>query len=131
MKKVTTVVNKLPKEMTFSLQVSPFTRGGGMPLYESTSTFDVELRVETDELGICGYATIQRTPRRLYATWESSLVNGWYLLSTESDGTTFTLQDNLVEDNLVDPLINLTVRNLQTIDLHATWNLTQPGISHS
>ncbi|HEC95143.1 MAG TPA: hypothetical protein ENI45_04165 [Thermoplasmatales archaeon] len=121
-KKVTVIINKLPKEMTFSLQVSPFTKGGGTLLYESTSTFDVDMRVETDELGICRYATIRRTPRRLYATWEPSLVNGSYLLSTESEGTTFILQDNLV-----DPIINLTVRNLQTIDLRATWNLTQPG----
>ena len=49
-------------------------------------------------------------------------MNGSYVIRVESDGTDFILKNSL--DN---PTINFTVNNLESINVTATWNLTNPG----
>lgn len=121
-KRTTLIIDKLPEEMSFSLQVTPFTSEGGMFLYESTSIFNVKLQVISNETGVCKYITLLNTPRRVKAKWNPARLNGSYSLSVESNNTRFMLRDTPI-----DPTVNLTVTALQNIDLAATWNLSQPG----
>ena len=116
------VVDQLPEEMVFDLEVTPLTKGGGQFLYESSEMYDVNLVFTSTELGNCSHATIINTPRRLFAEWTPTLANGYYSLEIDSDGTDFTLKDSLT-----DPYVDLVINDLKTIDIDATWNLTNPG----
>jgi hypothetical protein len=106
----------------FDLEVTPLTKGGGQFLYESSEMYDVKLIFTSTELGNCSHATIINTPRRLFAEWTPTLTNGHYSIEIDSDGTDFT-----IKDSLNDPYVDLAVNNLKTIDINATWNLTNPG----
>ncbi|HEC81962.1 MAG TPA: hypothetical protein ENI42_06025 [Thermoplasmatales archaeon] len=121
-KETTLVIDKLPEEMSFYLQTTPFTSEGGMFLYESTNTFNVNLQVVSSDVGVCRYITLLNTPRRLEAKWVPNRLNGSYSLSVESNNTRFMLRDSVF-----DPSVNLTVSNLHDVDLRAFWNLSQPG----
>jgi hypothetical protein len=116
------VVDKLPKEMVFDLKVTPLTKGGGQFLYESSEMYNVNLIFTSTELGNCSHATIINTPRRLFAEWTPTFTNGHYSLEIDSDGTDFALKDSLNN-----PYVNLAINDLKTIDIDATWNLTNPG----
>ncbi len=121
-KETTLIFNKLPKELTFSLGLTPLTQGGGQFLYESDQMYDIELIVTSNQQGSCRYATIRNTPKRLFAEWTPTLTNGTYSLEIDSDGTDFILQDSLTN-----PLTTLTINDLKTINIYATWNLSNPG----
>ena len=121
-RKTTFVIDKLPKEMSFMLEFSPLAQGGGKLLYESDEMYDTELRIETDFPGECKYAIVKNTPRRISAEWNPSLLNGFCSIDIESEGTDFILKDSLI-----DPDVNLSINNLGSSDLTATWNLSQPG----
>ena len=121
-KDVTLIVDQIPKEISFDLGVTPFTYGGGQLLYESSESYDINLQVDSTELGICRYAFLQNTPKRIYARWIPLLNNGEYHIEIESEGTNFYLRDS--ETN---PIINFEVNGLETIDIDAYWNLTNPG----
>ena len=121
-RKTTFVIDKLPKEMSFMLEFSPLAQGGGELLYESDEMYDTELRVETDFPGECKYAIVKNTPRRISAEWNPSLLNGFCSIDIESEGTDFILKDSLI-----DPDVNLSMNNLGSSNLTATWNLSQPG----
>ena len=84
--------------------------------------YDVELIVSTNELGICKYATILNTPRKIIAEWIPTKINGYYSISVDSNGTDFR-----VMDKLVDPGINFVINNMSTIDVVSYWNFTNPG----
>jgi len=121
-KETTLIVDRLPKELAFSFGLTPLTQGGGQFLYESDQMYDIELIVTSNQLGSCSYATIRNTPKRLFAEWTPTLMNGTYSLEVDSDGTDFILQDSLTN-----PLTTLTVNDIKTIDIYATWNLSNPG----
>lgn len=121
--KVTTIsIDKLPTDLSFLLDITPFGSEGGQFLYESERMYDVELQITTDELGICKYATLKNTPRKIHAEWTPTFLNGSYGISIDSDGTDFTLKDSLLN-----PFINFSINNIASIDINATWNLTDPG----
>jgi hypothetical protein len=115
-------VDKLPKDLKFSLGLTPLAFGGGRFLYESSETYDIELQVQSEEMGTCGYSYLRNTPTRLYAEWIPTFINGEYHIELDSEGTDFILKDDL--DN---PYINLEVNSLQTINVDAYWNLSNPG----
>lgn len=115
-------IDSLPKELKFSLGITPLTVGGGELTYESDKMYDIELIIKSSDLGDCLYSIIHNTPRKIYATWSPTLSDGEYHLEIDSDGTDFILKDKM--DN---PLINLEVSSLKTIDIDAYWNLTNPG----
>jgi len=121
-KDVTITVDKLPKELKFSLGLTPLSQGGGQLLYESSETYDIELQVISSELGTCGYSYLRNTPKRIFAEWIPTFKNGEYHIEIDSDGTDFG-----VKDTLVNPYINLEVKSLKTIDVDAYWNLSNPG----
>jgi hypothetical protein len=121
--KVTTIsIDKLPTNLSFLLDITPFGKEGGEFIYESEKMYDIELNIRTDELGICKFATLKNTPRKIHAEWTPTFQNGSYGISIDSDGTDFTLKDRLEN-----PVINLSVNNIASIDINATWNLTDPG----
>jgi len=115
-------IDKLPDDLSFSLGLTPFGNEGGHFIYESSEMYDIELMVTTSEIGVCRYATMRNTPKKIFAEWTPTLMNGSYSISIESDGTDFMLKNSLI-----DPTINLTVSNIESIDISATWNLTNPG----
>lgn len=121
--KITTIsVDKLPSDLSFLLDITPFGKEGGQFLYESEKMYDVELQITTDELGLCKYATLKNTPRRIHAEWTPTFLNGSYGISIDSDGTDFILKDRLIN-----PVINLSISNIEKLGINATWNLTDPG----
>jgi len=121
-RKTTFVIDKLPKVMSFMLEISPLANGGGELFYQSDEMYDTELRVETDFPGECRYAIVKNTPRMISAEWNPSLLNGFCSIDIESEGTDFVLKDSLK-----DPDVNLSMNNLGSSNLTATWNLSQPG----
>jgi hypothetical protein len=119
---VTFSVDKIPNELRFSMGITPLAFGGGQLLYESSDTYDIELQVNSADLGTCGYSYIKNTPRRVFAEWTPTFTNGNFYVEMESEGTDF-----IVRDSLDNPYINLEVRSLKTIDVDTYWNLTNPG----
>jgi len=115
-------VNKLPVDLSFILGLTSFGKEGGQFIYESSEMYDIELMVTTNEIGVCRYATMLNTPKKIFAEWSPTLMDGSYSISIESDGTDFILKNSLI-----DPTINLTVNNIESIDISASWNLTNPG----
>jgi len=115
-------IDSLPEEISFSLTLTPFSSDGGSIEYQSESMYDVSVLVETDGIGVCKYALIENTPRKLAAEWIPSKENGSYHVSIDSDGTTVYLLNSLQN-----PTINLSINDLSTVDLTAFWNLTNPG----
>jgi len=115
-------IDKLPVDLSFSLELTPFGAEGGQFSYESSEMYDIELMVTTSELGVCKYATMRNTPTKIFAEWKPTLMDGFYSISIESEGTDFILKNSLI-----DPTINLTVNNIENIDIESSWNLTNPG----
>lgn len=115
-------IDSLPEEISFSLALTPFSSDGGSIEYESSTMYDVEVLVETAQLGQCKYAVIQNTPRKLSAEWIPSRENGFYHIDIDSDGTTVYLLNSLQS-----PTINLSIKELSSVDMTAFWNLTNPG----
>jgi hypothetical protein len=115
-------VDKLPSELKFSLGLTPLAFGGGRFLYESSDTYDIELKVQSEELGTCGYSYLKNTPTRLFAEWIPTFFNGEYHIELDSEGTDFILKDD--PNN---PYINLEINSLKTINVDAYWNLSNPG----
>ncbi len=121
-KDTTITIDKLPKELKFSLGLTPLSQGGGQFLYESSDKYDIELQIISSELGICGYSYLKNTPKRIFAEWIPTFLNGEYHIDIDSNGTDFG-----IKDTLVNPYINLEVKSLKTIEVDAYWNLTNPG----
>jgi hypothetical protein len=84
--------------------------------------YDIELRVDSDQLGLCRYAYLKNTPRRIFARWIPKLIDGEYHIEIDSDGSDFYLKDTEIA-----PTVNLEINDLETIDIDAYWNLTNPG----
>jgi hypothetical protein len=121
-KQTTLTIDSLPEEISFSLALTPFSSEGGSIQYQSETMYDVSVLVETNDIGRCKYALIKNTPRELSAEWIPSRENGFYHVSIDSDGTSIYLLNSLNT-----PTINLSIRELSTVDLTAFWNLTNPG----
>ena len=115
-------IDKLPRELSFTLWLTPFTSQGGAFLYESSTTYDVELTISSNQLGTCRYATIKNTPKRLYVEWIPTFRNGEYHLEIETNKTDIVIQDDV--DN---PTVVFIVKNLGNIDIDAYWNFSNPG----
>jgi hypothetical protein len=115
-------IDKLPKDLEFSLGITPIAAGGGSFLYESSEMYDIELKIIGNNLINSLYSLLRNTPRRMYAEWIPTFDNGEYHLDIESDGTDF-----IIRDTEVNPFVNLEVKGIETVDLDAYWNFTNPG----
>lgn len=116
------VIDQLPEDLLFLLELTPLSEGGGQLIYESSKMYDIDLLVTTDELGVCRYAALRNTPKKIVAEWTPTLLNGSYAITVESEGTDFILKDSLI-----DPIINFTINNLKSVEMSASWNLSSPG----
>jgi hypothetical protein len=116
------IVDRLPQDISFELGFTPFSNGGGKLVYESSRMFDIELSVESNQMGTCKYATLRNTPKKMTAEWKPTIQNGYYNVNIESDGTEFTLQDSLTSPDKC-----FTLSNLENIDIKTSWNLSNPG----
>ncbi|MDG6217979.1 MAG: hypothetical protein QCI00_00870 [Candidatus Thermoplasmatota archaeon] len=114
--------DKFPKTVSFSLRITPFSSEGGSIDYTSDSTYDMDVIIQTNELGACNYAIIKNTPRTLFAEWLPLKEQGWYHLEIDSDGT-----DIILLDSLENPSINLSIHGITDVDMTAFWNFTNPG----
>ena len=115
-------IDKLPKDLLFSLGITPLTNGGGTFLYESNEMYNIELQIKGDYITNSIYSLLRNTPRRVYAEWIPSLEDGEYHIDIDSDGTDF-----IIRDSEVNPIVNFEVSGLKSIDLDAYWNFTNPG----
>ncbi len=115
-------IDSLPEEISFSLALTPFSSEGGSIEYESSSMYDVEVLIETEDLGQCKYALIKNTPKSLSAEWIPSRENGFYHINIDSEDTSIYVLNSL--DN---PTINFSIKQLTTVDMTTFWNLTNPG----
>lgn len=116
------IIDKLPDSISFSLGLTPFRQGGGSFVYESSESYDIELIVESNQIGICRYGSITNTPTRLYAEWDPSLSDGYYSMDINSESTDFAIMNSLTN-----PSVNLKVNDLSLLDFDAHWNLSNPG----
>jgi len=116
------IIDKLPDEISFALDFTPFSNNGGKLSYESQEYYDISLSVESNQMGVLKYATLDNTPKMITAEWKPSILNGYYNVNIESDGTTFTIQDDLVN-----PDKKFVLTNLEDIDFKTRWNLSNPG----
>jgi hypothetical protein len=114
--------DKLPKTVSFSLKITPFSVEGGSVYYKSESMYDMDVLIQTNDFGICNYAMIKNTPRMLFAKWLPVKDNGWYHLEMDSDGT-----DIRIYDFLQHPSVNLSIYGLTDVDMTAYWNFSNPG----
>lgn len=114
--------NKFPRTVSFSLRITPFSSEGGSVYYTSDSMYDMDVLIETNELGSCNYALIKNTPRMLFAEWLPVKERGWYHLEIDSDGTDISLLDSLEN-----PTIDLSMYGVTDVDITANWNFTNPG----
>jgi hypothetical protein len=116
------IIDRIPSSMSFTLGLTPFRQGGGSFLYESSRSYDVEMIVESNQIGVCRYAAIRNTPNSLYAEWDPSLSDGYYSMDISSESTDFVLMNSLVN-----PSVNLEINDLADLDFDATWDLSNPG----
>lgn len=114
--------DKFPKTVSFSLRITPFSSDGGSIYYTSESMYDMDVIIQTNELGACRYAIIKNTPRMLFAEWLPVQEQGWYHLEIDSDGT-----DIILLDSLETPTINLSLHGITDVGMTAFWNFTNPG----
>ena len=114
--------DKFPKTVSFSLKITPFSSEGGSVYYASESMYDMDVLIQTNELGVCNYALIKNTPRMLFAEWLPVKNQGWYHLELDSDGT-----DIRILDSLENPSINLSMFGVTDVNMTAFWNFTNPG----
>jgi len=121
-KETSLIINKLPSNLKFQLELTPLSEGGGRFLYESDETYDIELLINSNQQGTCRYATIKNTPKKLYAEWIPTLLNGSISLNIESDGT-----DIILQDSLTNPITTLKINDLKTVNIDTNWNLSNPG----
>ncbi|RLF40748.1 MAG: hypothetical protein DRN12_04695, partial [Thermoplasmata archaeon] len=116
-------IKYLPREISFRFSIQPFKRNGGKILYQSENDYSTEIKIESNNIGRCRYATIKNPPREIYTEWIPSRDTGYLKLITESQGSTsITLQDKLV-----DPTINISLEDIGNVDFKSYWNLTNPG----
>ncbi|MFH1013805.1 MAG: hypothetical protein V1769_04780 [Thermoplasmatota archaeon] len=114
--------DRFPKTVSFSLKITPFSVEGGSVYYKSESMYDMDVLIQTNELGTCKYAIIKNTPRMLFAEWLPVKEQGWYHLEMDSDGT-----DIRILDSLQTPSVNLSIYGVTDVNMTALWNFTNPG----
>lgn len=122
MKETTFTVSNIPQVFSFTWNLTPFSEEGGSFTYQSDTMYDIDVLVTSDEMGVCKYARIKNTPRSIYAEWIPTKENGYYHLVVDSDDT-----DIILTDYLTNPTINISVSDIEEMDLTAFWNFTDPG----
>jgi hypothetical protein len=121
-RETTLIIDKLPKELIFSLGITPLADGGGNFFYESSEMYDIVLQINSNNLINSLYSLLRNTPRRMYAEWIPTLNNGEYHIEIDSDGTDF-----IVRDTETNPFVNFEITEIETVDFDAYWNFTNPG----
>jgi len=116
------IIDPLPSDVTFSLGITPFSKGGGVIEYQSNSYYDTSILIESNNMGSVKYAVVKNTPKYFYAEWDPSKENGYYHLNIDATDT-----DMFLLDSLSQPTINLSIQDIEVIEFSAFWNLTDPG----
>jgi hypothetical protein len=119
-----TIINfySIPKEISFDLLLTPFSSEGGSFKYQSNTMYDTKILIESNNLGSCKYALINKIPRKIVAQWLPIRENGYYHLEIDSDGTDISLLDSIEN-----PTINLSLNSVEDLNMKAYWNFTNPG----
>jgi len=115
-------LSNIPQLFSFTWSLTPFSEGGGSFSYESDTMYDIEVLVTSDEMGVCKHALIKNTPRSIYAEWIPTREQGYYHIEVDSEDTDISLKDYLTN-----PTVNISVYNIDQINLTAFWNFTDPG----
>ena len=121
-KETIVTIDSLPVTGSFSLGITPFRTGGGHILYESDESYQTDVIIESEEMGVCKYAFIQNLPSYFYATWDPAKNNGFLSVDIDSQGTNFQLVNSLSN-----PTITLMVHDIEQIGFTSYWNFTNPG----
>ena len=115
-------IDPLPSDVSFSLGITPFSQGGGSINYESSSYHDSAIIIESNNMGACEFAVIKNIPKEFSLEWDPAKEQGYYHLSIDAVDTTVYLVDSLQN-----PTINLSIQDIETVDISAYWNFTNPG----
>jgi len=121
-REVKLVLNEIPTFIEFDLLLTPLSAGGGEIYYEADEMYDIDLFIDSLLSGDCRYITIQNMPNLIHAKWTPNIIHGNLDLQIEGTGTEILFQDDI--DN---PVIELKFTDLESMDLHTEWNLTNPG----
>lgn len=115
-------IDPLPDNIDFRLRLTPFSSEGGSLSYQCNQMYDMSVLVETNDLGVCKYALIENTPRRVDAEWIPTRDEGFYHIDIDSEGTNIYLLNTLKN-----PSINISLTDISTVDMTSFWNMTNPG----
>ncbi len=116
-------IKYLPREISFKFSIQPFKKNGGKILYQSKNDYTTEIQIESNKTGKCRYTIIKNPPKKIYAEWIPTKNNGYLKLITQStEATSITLQNQLIN-----PTINISLKNIRNVDFKSYWNLTNPG----
>ena len=120
---VALTIDKIPREMTFSILYNIFGPSGenGMIDYESSSEFNVTLTVEVSKIGLMGTMRLEYLPRHFAAEWSGRVYGGYINVSVNSQLTKFIICDDI--DN---PSVYFSISNI-TNSANFSWGMDQGG----
>ena len=120
---VALTIDKIPREMTFSILYNIFGPSGenGMIDYESSSEFNVTLTVGVSKIGLMGTMRLEYLPRHFAAEWSGRVYGGYINVSVNSQLTKFIICDDI--DN---PSVYFSISNI-TNSANFSWGMDQGG----
>ena len=120
---VALTIDKIPREMTFSILYNIFGPSGenGMIDYEGSSEFNVTLTVEVSKIGLMGTMRLEYLPRHFAAEWSGRVYGGYINVSVDSQLTKFIICDDI--DN---PSVYFSISNI-TNSANFSWGMDQGG----
>ncbi len=120
---VALTIDKIPREMTFSILYNIFGPSGenGMIDYESSSEFNITLTIEISKIGLMGTMRLEYLPRHFAAEWSGRVYGGYINVSVDSQLTKFIICDDI--DN---PSVYFSISNI-TNSANFSWGMDQGG----
>jgi len=122
-KETTVELNPLPESISFTLTTEPFQTTGGSIVYESQSSHDVDMLITTEQFNAAKYVEISTLPQSFSVQWIPTQLNGYLHLDVTSTGSTLR-----ITDDLLNPEIEMSLSQVDELDITTTWNLTNPGV---
>ncbi len=122
-KETTVSLNPLPESISFELTTQPFQTTGGSIIYQSQSSYDVDMLITTEQFNNAKYVQISTLPESFSAQWLPTQTDGYLHLDVSSTGSVLT-----ITDDLTNPDIEMSLSQIDDLNITTTWNLTNPGI---
>ncbi len=122
-KETTVSLNPLPESINFELTTQPFQATGGSIIYQSQSSHDVDMLITTEQFNNAKYVQISTLPESFSAQWLPTRTDGYLHLDVSSTGSILT-----ITDDLTNPDIEMSLSQIDDLNITTTWNLTNPGI---